>query len=95
MRGKKLMSGIAYMRERCKQLLDTPPGIHASTDHLQRAVAEEAWGLLQAYGKQPASGVFTSPLGVIASLLFEAVTGKPDAALQRACKAVLSEHRLS
>jgi hypothetical protein len=75
---------------RCDQLLTmTPlPGAHKNRNDLERQCAIEARMLLEGTGKVAADGGATSSFGRVASLLFEAVTGKRDQDLQRACRAV-------
>jgi hypothetical protein len=86
---KQIVAMLDYMRARCDQLLSQPPGEHGSANFSQRLVAEEAWQLMKNYMLKPASGVAGSTYGLIASLLFEAVTGQYGKDLQRACKSAL------
>jgi hypothetical protein len=86
---KQIVAMLDYMRARCDQLLSPPPGEHGSANFSQRLVAEEAWQLMKNYMLKPASGVAGSTYGLIASLLFEAVTGQYGKDLQRACKSAL------
>jgi hypothetical protein len=86
---KKIVGVLTYLQARCDQLLEQQPGEHGSADFSQRRAAEEAWRLMKYHNLKPASGVASSDYGIIATLLFEAVTGEQDKDLQRACKTAL------
>jgi hypothetical protein len=88
-RFERTMATLIYLDARCDQILRTKPGKHASTDHLKHLCAEESWRLLRSHGVKPASGVFTSVLNRIASLLYESAKGKFGEDLERACKDTL------
>jgi hypothetical protein len=79
---------LGYLRARCEWLRAERPGEHGNTGYRQRLVAHEAWRLLRRHGKSPTSGAPGSDYGDVASLLYEAMTGK-EKDLQRACKAAL------
>ena len=86
---EKIVATLNYLQARCDHLLNQQPGEHPNADFTQRLVAEEAWRLMKYHNLKPASGVASSDYGLIANLLFEAVTGERDKDLQRACKSAL------
>jgi len=86
----RLVTGILnYMRARCDYVLRKRPGEHGNTGYRQRRVAHEAWHLLKRHKKKPAGGTLDSLYGLVASLLWEAMTGEANKDLQRACKTAL------
>jgi hypothetical protein len=88
-RVRQVTATLAYMRDRCDFLLDECPGQHGDTDFRQRRVAVEGWRLLQRHNIEPTGGTLDSLYGSVASLLWEAITGKEEEDLQWVCKATL------
>jgi hypothetical protein len=88
-RMKKIGTMVAYLRSRCGELIANPVGEHRSAAFSQRLTAEEAWRLMRLHGKEPGGGSAGSQYGIVASLLFEAVTAEANRDLERACKAAL------
>jgi hypothetical protein len=60
---------------------------------MQRICADSADALIYQLSKKPATGTAEESLHAIASLLFEAVTGKPDQNLKRAVDAMIKAWR--
>jgi hypothetical protein len=60
---------------------------------MQRVCAESADALIYEFSKKPATGTAEGSLHAIASLLFEAVTGKPNQDLKRAVDAMIKSWR--
>jgi hypothetical protein len=69
-----------------------PRGVTSKTGYLKEMTAIQAVGLMtQTSTKIPTAGSRNTSFCIIASRLFEIVTGQPDASLLRACKYVLRQ----
>ena len=91
---KRLISGIGQMREACQriQMLFQPKG-GREVNHVKRLCASSAFYLMQMFSRRPISGSAGNPFPAVTELLFEAVTGEPDANCKRACDAILRRRR--
>jgi hypothetical protein len=88
-RARKVTSMLNYLERRGGKIIALRPGKHGATEYLKHYCADEAWRIMQINCKKPASGARTSILGKIASLLYEAVTGKYGLDLERECGGAL------
>jgi hypothetical protein len=74
------------LRTRCEWIIQQQIGEHGHTDHMQRAAAIAAAHLCRKAGKPTAWASSTSTFRMVASLVFEAMTGQRDVELERACE---------
>jgi hypothetical protein len=74
------------LRSRCKWTIAGGIGEHGHVDHMQRAAAIAAAELCSQAGKPLAWSSAESPYRRVASLIFEGMTGRADADLERACE---------
>ena len=80
----------------CEQLVRNPPGPHPNADAAKINCALFAYGLVRDRSKRPPTGTAEGPFRRISELLYQAVLGKKEADLKRACDKVLRwEHYLS
>jgi hypothetical protein len=87
---RRIVATLGYLQRRCEELDANKVGVHRLANFSQRAVAEEAWRLMKNHMLTPASGISDSTYGMVATLLWEAVTGEAEKDLQRACKDALA-----
>jgi hypothetical protein len=78
---------LRYLKARCVQLLDEPPGEHRSSDFRAQWVVEEAVSLLERHYKVVTnSSSSESALRKCACLLWEGLSGEFGRDLERACR---------
>jgi hypothetical protein len=87
-RHEALTSMLEELRARCHRILELQPGVHGGAGYRQMRVARFSRALMKRCGLPL---VYTNPNSayrMVASLLYEAVTGEGDKDLERACKVV-------
>lgn len=83
------MQDLRAEHDRLHEICITAAEAQPRSDRCKAACAELAVGLMLAYSTTPHTGGRNKPLRHVASLLFEAATGKGGADLERACRAAL------
>jgi hypothetical protein len=87
---KKLRETVNELVPQCKAAIRNPTGASPLTRWEKTHVAVNALSLMKHLSaKRPTAGTDNTPFCVIASLLFEAVTGEREASLRRACQRIL------
>ena len=81
---------IDTLRARCEWIIRAGIGEHGHVDHMQRTAAIAAADLCRKASKPLHWASPVSSFRIVASLMFEAMTGQPNAELQRACEFVAS-----
>jgi hypothetical protein len=91
---KHLAEELSFFSSRCDQIIKLKLGQHGRVKYQQRFAASASRAILrEAANRGTELRLTDSPTGklcLIASLFFEAATGKYDAHLRQACKAVLN-----
>jgi hypothetical protein len=87
--GAGFVSGIKRFREALQLQVKSRPKGGQQTDHLKLACARSAFHLMQKFSRRKPSYTPASPYQIVAMLLYEAASGKPDESVRRACDAVL------
>jgi hypothetical protein len=84
---------LKRMRNVCAFAVDPRFGSHPNYDHAKHLSARSAHGLMQGLSKRKITGTEGGRFRTIANLLYEAISGLPDADLKRACDSVLRDIR--
>jgi hypothetical protein len=90
-RAESFRAELKRMREVCSRAINNGLGYHPNYDPTKRFCAQFARGLMENLSRRTITGTKDSAFRAIASLLYEAVTGKRDADLKRACDAWLRQ----
>jgi hypothetical protein len=80
---------LLFLQRRSAELLASEPGEHPNSRVVNQWVAEQARDLLRRHNKHVENSTAESLLRVVASLLFEAVSGRKNKDLEAACKIAL------
>jgi hypothetical protein len=80
---------LKRLRKVCAHAVDPGFATHPNYDQAKGLCARSAFGLMQELSDGKITGTKDSAFRVVAGLLYEAVSGKPDADLKRACDFVL------
>jgi hypothetical protein len=88
-RADSFWAELKRLREVCVSAVDPGFGSHPNYDHAKHLCAWLALGLMQELSEAKITGTKDSAFRVITGLLYEAVSGQPDADLKRACDSVL------
>ena len=83
---------LKRMRQACARAINPGFGPHPNYDNAKHISALGAYGLIEGLSNKKISGTKDGALRAIASLLYEAVSGK-NADLKRACDSLLSDLR--
>jgi hypothetical protein len=81
-----LFEELGYLRKECKNAIQAAP----AKDQIKDWCALTAWSLVWTLSDSEPTSTDNSPFRVIAGLLYQAITGKPDKDLRRACDTVHS-----
>jgi hypothetical protein len=92
-RAKSFRSELKRMQEVCTRAINDGLGHHPNYDPVKRFCAMFAVGIMEILSKRTATTTNDGAFRAIASLLYEAVSGKRDADLKRACDAELRDVR--
>jgi hypothetical protein len=85
---------VKRLREVCARAVDPGLASHPNYEHAKHLCAWHALGLMRELSDRKITGAKDSAFRVITSLLYEGVSGQPDADLKRACDSVLSNLNL-
>jgi hypothetical protein len=84
----ELLRQLRLLREMCARL-ERFKSVSKKVDLPQKFCAFFACGIISGFSKKPPTATVDGPLWAVASLLYEAVTGKPEVNMKRACDATL------
>jgi hypothetical protein len=84
---------LKRMREVCALAVHPGFGHHPNYDPLKRLCAMWAQGIMAALSRKKITGTKDNAFRAIASLLYEAISGKRDIDLKRACDYMLRSSR--
>jgi hypothetical protein len=90
-RAEAFSAELKEMRKKCAHAGNTEFGDHPNYDYAKHASAWGAHGLMAELSNAKISGSQGGAFRVIASLLYEAITGEQDVDLKRACDSVLRD----
>jgi hypothetical protein len=93
-RADSFFAELKRLREVCARAINPGFGSHPNYDQAKHLCAWLAFGLMQDLSDGKITGTKDSAFRVITGLLYEAVSGKPDADLKRACDSVLLDLNL-
>jgi hypothetical protein len=82
---------IETLRARCEWIIQAGVGEHGHVGHMQRVAAVAAAGLCRQAGKPLHWAAPISAFCVVATLIYEAMTGEPEIDIQRACEFVADQ----
>ena len=82
---------LKRLREVCARAVDPGFASHPNYDHAKHLCAWLALGLMRELSDRKITGTKDSAFRVVTGLLYEAVSGQPDADLKRACDSVLQD----
>jgi hypothetical protein len=85
---------LKRLRKVCARAIDPGFASHPNYDHAKHTCAWHALGLMRELSDGKITGTKDSAFRVVTGLLYEAVSGQPDADLKRACDSVLSNLNL-
>jgi hypothetical protein len=93
-RAFKARAGRFYAElDRLRKICARKPGTHQNYDHAKHLCARFAYGLMQGQSDREITGTADQSFRNIASLMYEAVSGRQNADLKRACDELLREKR--
>jgi hypothetical protein len=85
---------LKRLRKVCARAVDPGFASHPNYDHAKHLCAWHALGLMRELSERKITGTRDSAFRVVTGLLYEAVSGQPDADLKRACDSVLQNVNL-
>jgi hypothetical protein len=88
-RADSFFAELKRLREVCAHAVDPGFATHPNYDHAKHLCAWNALGLMRELSDRKITGTKDSAFRVVTGLLYEAVSGRPDADLKRACDSVL------
>jgi hypothetical protein len=88
-RADSFFAELKRLREVSARAVDPGFGSHPNYDHAKHLCAWLALGLMRELSDRKITGTTDSAFRVVIGLLYEAVSGQPDADLKRACDSVL------
>jgi hypothetical protein len=89
---RRFAETLAYLAGRCDELSAERPGKRKGAGYREEMAAVEAFRLIRRMGLHPSnSSSETSLLRIVASLLYEAVTGAQGVDLERACRKIFAD----
>jgi hypothetical protein len=88
-RSEPLAAELARLRKVCARAINPGFGLHPNYDHAKGLCPWFGRGLMLELSNAKITGTKDAPFRVISSLLYEAVSGEPNADLKRACDEVL------
>jgi hypothetical protein len=89
-RADSFSAELKRLRKVCARAVDPGFGSHPNFDHAKDLCPWHALGLMRELSDRKITGTKDSAFRVVTGLLYEAVSGQPDADLKRACDSVLS-----
>jgi hypothetical protein len=89
-RADSFSAALKRLRKVCARAVDPGFGSHPNYDHAKHLCAWVSLGLMRELSDGKITGTKDSAFRVLTGLLYEAVSGQPDADLKRACDTVLS-----
>jgi hypothetical protein len=92
-RAAPFFAELKRLRQVCAQAIDPGFGLHPNYDHAKSLCAWFAHALMSQLSNAKITGTKDAPFRAISGLLYEAVSGAPDADLKRACSEVLRYKR--
>jgi hypothetical protein len=90
-RANSFAAELKRLREVCARGVGSGFGYHPNYDPTKYFCAFWAYGLIKGYSDRPITGTTDGAFRVITSLLYEAVSGQPEADLKRACDSCLAK----
>jgi hypothetical protein len=88
-RSEPLAAELARLRKVCARAINPGFGLHPNHDHAKGLCPWFARGLMLELSNAKITGTKDASFRVISSLLYEAISGEPNADLKRACDEVL------
>ena len=88
-RADSFSAELKRLRNVCARAVDPGFATHPNYDHAKHLCAWQALGLMRELSDRKITGTKDSAFRVVTGLLYEAVSGQPDADLKRACDSVL------
>ena len=85
---RSLKDVLAGMREECDLIIEMKVGAHGNHGHEQQRAAWASGDLMDQHGLKWGYSSESSPFCTVARLLFEAMTGRYDENIARACRDV-------
>jgi hypothetical protein len=89
-RADSFSAELKRLRNVCARAVDPGFATHPNYDHAKHLCAWHALGLMRELSDGKITGTKDSAFRVVTGLLYEAVSGRADADLKRACDSVLS-----
>jgi hypothetical protein len=93
-RADSFVAELKRLREVCARGVGPGFASHPNYDHAKHLCAWHALGLMRELSDRKITGTKDSAFRVVTGLLYEAVSGQPDADLKRACDSVLQDVNL-
>ena len=90
-RADSFSAELKRLRNVCARAVDPGFATHPNYDHAKHLCAWQALGLMRELSDRKITGTKDSAFRVVTGLLYEAVSGQPDADLKRACDSVLQD----
>jgi hypothetical protein len=90
-RADSFFAELKRLRDVCARAVDPGFATHPNYGHAKHLCAWHALGLMRELSDRKITGTKDSTFRVITGLLYEAVSGQPDADLKRACDSVLQD----
>jgi hypothetical protein len=92
-RSEPFFDELDRLRRHCAQAIKKGWGTHPNYDHTKSLSARSAHGLMKNHSAAKITGTQDGPFRTVASLFYEAVSGRPDADLKRACDDVIRANK--
>jgi hypothetical protein len=93
-RADSFVAELKRLRKVCAHAVDPGFATHPNYEHAKHLCAWHALGLMRELSDRKITGTKDSAFRVVTGLLYEAVSGRPDADLKRACDSVLQDVNL-
>ena len=91
---RSLKDVLAGMREECDLIIEMKVGAHGNHGHEQQRAARASGDLMDQHRLKWGYSSESSPFCTVARLLFEAMTGRYDESIARACRDVARDRNL-
>lgn len=92
-RSEPFFDELDRLRKSCAQAIKKGWGTHPNYDHAKALSARSAYNLMKSYSAAKITGTRDGSFRAVTSLFYEAVSGRPDADLKRACDDVIRVYK--
>jgi hypothetical protein len=95
MRSEPFFDQLYRLHMICGQAVGKKWGTHPKYDHAKALSARSAYNLMKSCSEAKITGTEDGPFRTVTSLFYEAISGRPDVDLKRACDDVIRANKRS